>query len=76
MIASCMSVVRNRCLRSNFVPKGLIAKQAKFLTLASSNSAEDILTSIRQGNYNLVVVDSIQTLSLNDISSAQDRSAR
>ena len=46
------------------------AKQANFLTLASSNSAEDIAASIRQGNYNLVVVDSIQTLSLNDISSA------
>ena len=46
------------------------AKQAKHLTLASSNSAEDIAASVRQGTYKLVVVDSVQTLSLSDISSA------
>lgn len=40
------------------------------LQLVSSNSAEDIATTIRKGNYQLVIVDSIQTLSLADISSA------
>ncbi|OYW84443.1 DNA repair protein RadA [Candidatus Saccharibacteria bacterium 32-49-10] len=40
------------------------------LSLVSSNSAEDIAATIRSGKYSLVVVDSIQTLSLNDISSA------
>ena len=46
------------------------AKGAMHLTLASSNSAEDIAASIRTGNYRLVVVDSVQTLSLSDVSSA------
>ena len=46
------------------------AKHATNLTLAASNSAEDIAASIRQGDYRLVVVDSVQTLSLSDISSA------
>ena len=40
------------------------------LQLASSNSAEDIAASIRTGKYDLVVVDSVQTLSLDEISSA------
>ncbi|OYX42572.1 DNA repair protein RadA [Candidatus Saccharibacteria bacterium 32-49-12] len=40
------------------------------LKLASSNSAEDIAASIRTGRYKLVIVDSIQTLSLAEISSA------
>ncbi|NCC19632.1 DNA repair protein RadA [Candidatus Saccharibacteria bacterium] len=40
------------------------------LQLASSNSAEDIAASIRTGKYDLVVVDSVQTLSLAEISSA------
>jgi len=40
------------------------------LQLASSNSAEDIAASIQTGQYNLVIVDSIQTLSLAEISSA------
>lgn len=43
---------------------------SKQLQLASSNSAEDIAASIRGGKYKLVVVDSIQTLSLAEISSA------
>ena len=46
------------------------AANAKGLQLASSNSAEDIAASIQTGQYDLVVVDSIQTLSLSDISSA------
>lgn len=40
------------------------------LKLASSNSAEDIAASIRAGAHKLVIVDSIQTLSLAEISSA------
>ena len=40
------------------------------LQLASSNSAEDIAASIQQGRYDLVIVDSVQTISLSEISSA------
>lgn len=46
------------------------AKDSSKLELASSNSAEDIAASIRTGRYDLVIVDSIQTLSLAEISSA------
>jgi len=46
------------------------ASQSDGLHLASSNSAEDISATIRAGQYQLVVVDSIQTLSLAEISSA------
>ncbi|OYW86107.1 DNA repair protein RadA, partial [Candidatus Saccharibacteria bacterium 32-49-10] len=46
------------------------AKSSSGLELASSNSAEDIAASIRTGRYKLVIVDSIQTLSLAEISSA------
>jgi predicted ATP-dependent serine protease len=40
---------------------------ASNLELASSNEAEDIAASIRSGNYDLVIVDSVQTLSLAEI---------
>lgn len=40
------------------------------LQLASSNSAEDIAATIRSGKHSMVIVDSIQTLSLSEISSA------
>ena len=40
------------------------------LQLAASSSAEDIAASVQAGHYDLVVVDSVQTLSLADISSA------
>lgn len=40
------------------------------LSLASSTSADDIAATISDGGFGLVVVDSIQTLSLNEISSA------
>lgn len=46
------------------------ATKAKGLQLASSNSAEDIAASVQTGQYDLVIVDSIQTLSLAEISSA------
>lgn len=46
------------------------ATDSSQLNLASSNSAEDIAASIRTGQYKLVIVDSIQTLSLAEISSA------
>ena len=40
------------------------------MQLASSNSAEDIAASIQQGGYDLAIVDSVQTISLSEISSA------
>lgn len=40
------------------------------LALATTNSAEDIAATIRSGKYQLVIVDSIQTLMLDDVSSA------
>jgi DNA repair protein RadA/Sms len=40
------------------------------LHLASSTSADDIAATIASGEYPLVIVDSIQTLAMNDISSA------
>ena len=46
------------------------ASSSDRLQLASSNSAEDIAASIRTGKYKLVIVDSVQTLSLAEISSA------
>lgn len=46
------------------------AKMGKSLHLATSNSAEDIAATIRSGKYKLVIIDSIQTLSLDEISSA------
>lgn len=46
------------------------ASSSGSLKLASSNSAEDIAASIRTGRYKMVIVDSIQTLSLAEISSA------
>lgn len=50
--------------------KRLKSDDSHLLHLASSNSAEDIAASIRSGKYGLVIVDSIQTLSLDEISSA------
>ena len=46
------------------------AADSEKLQLASSNSAEDIAVSIQQGGYDLVIVDSVQTISLSEISSA------
>ncbi|GHU09500.1 DNA repair protein RadA [Alphaproteobacteria bacterium] len=40
------------------------------LSFASSTSADDIAATIRSGAYKLVIIDSIQTLSLSEISSA------
>ena len=50
--------------------KRLHSKLSDNLQLATSNSAEDIAATIRTGKYDMVIVDSIQTLSLNEISSA------
>lgn len=44
-------------------------KQDK-LSLASSTSADDIAATISDGKYSLVIVDSIQTLALDEIASA------
>lgn len=43
---------------------------ASQLEFAASTSADDIATTIRDGRYALVIVDSIQTLSLEEVSSA------
>jgi DNA repair protein RadA/Sms len=40
------------------------------LHLVSSTSADDIAATIRQGEYRLVIVDSIQTLAMAELSSA------
>ena len=40
------------------------------LQFVASTSADDIAATIRSGKYKLVIVDSIQTLSLNEITSA------
>ena len=40
------------------------------LKSASSTSADDISATIREGNFDLVIIDSIQTLAMEEISSA------
>lgn len=40
------------------------------LHLAASTSADDIAATIREGKYRIVIVDSIQTLTMNELSSA------
>ena len=50
--------------------KRLGAADSEKMQLASSNSAEDIAASIQQGGYDLAIVDSVQTISLSEISSA------
>ncbi|MEI6053954.1 MAG: DNA repair protein RadA [Candidatus Saccharibacteria bacterium] len=40
------------------------------LSFASSTSADDIAATIRSGGYKLIIIDSIQTLSLEEITSA------
>lgn len=40
------------------------------LSFAASTSADDIAASIRTGNYQLVIVDSVQTLTLGELASA------
>ena len=40
------------------------------LSLVSTTSADDIAATIASGSYQLVIVDSIQTLAMNDIASA------
>lgn len=48
----------------------LNADSESLLSFASSTSADDIGATIRDGDYKLVIIDSIQTLSLEEISSA------
>ena len=50
--------------------KRLGAETSEQLDFASSTSADDIAATIRSGGYKLVVIDSIQTLSLDEITSA------
>lgn len=46
------------------------AARTEQLDFAAGTSANDIAASIRQGGYSLVIVDSIQTLTLDEITSA------
>ncbi len=50
--------------------KRLGANKKSKLDLAGSNNADDIATTIKSGKYKLVIVDSIQILSLNELTSA------
>ncbi len=46
------------------------AEKSEQICFASSTSADDIAATIRSGEYRLVVIDSIQTLALDEITSA------
>lgn len=46
------------------------AEKSEQLNFASSTSADDIAATIRSGDYRLVIIDSIQTMSLDEITSA------
>lgn len=46
------------------------AEKSEQLSFASSTSADDIAATIRSGHYRLVIIDSIQTLALDEITSA------
>ena len=50
--------------------KRLGASKAKNLKFAASTSANDISATIREGGFDLVIIDSIQTLAMEEISSA------
>ena len=50
--------------------KRLGASEAKNLKFAASTSANDISATIREGSFDLVIIDSIQTLAMEEISSA------
>jgi DNA repair protein RadA/Sms len=50
--------------------KRLGAQTSEQLDFAASTSANDIAATIRSGQYKLIIVDSIQTLALDDITSA------
>jgi DNA repair protein RadA/Sms len=47
-----------------------LGASSKKLEIANSNSTDDIVATIREGQYQLVIVDSIQTLTCNGITSA------
>jgi DNA repair protein RadA/Sms len=46
------------------------AEKSEQLSFASSTSADDIAATIRSGEYKLIIIDSIQTLGLDEITSA------
>lgn len=46
------------------------AEKSEQLSFVASTSADDIAATIRSGGYKLVIIDSIQTLSLDEITSA------
>jgi DNA repair protein RadA/Sms len=46
------------------------AEKSEQISFASSTSADDIAATIRSGGYRLIIIDSIQTLALDEISSA------
>jgi DNA repair protein RadA/Sms len=53
---------------------GLRAKRlnasSKYLQLATSNSADDIVSTMAEGKYDIAIVDSIQTISTNAVGSS------
>ncbi len=46
------------------------AEKSERLNFVSSTNAGDIAATVRSANYNLIIIDSIQTLSLDEITSA------
>lgn len=48
----------------------VVASKTEQLHFAASTSADDISATIRSGDYKLIIVDSIQTLTLGEITSA------
>jgi DNA repair protein RadA/Sms len=46
------------------------AEKCEQLSFAASTSADDIAATIRSGSYKLIIIDSIQTLALDEITSA------
>lgn len=46
------------------------AKNTQHLSLVSSTSADDVAATIAAGHFKLAIIDSVQTMSMNDISSA------
>jgi len=46
------------------------AEKSEQLSFASSTSADDVAATIRSGEYKLIIIDSVQTMSLDEITSA------
>jgi len=55
--------IKSRALR-------LTKEKATYLSLVSSTQADDIAATVSTGEYDLVIVDSMQTLTVNEVASA------